>query len=86
LDCPGCRSGGGGGCSYAYFPRRSEGSDDPYAVIVSDSSAANHQGEGGWVLRRNGGLDWVTAEQLETLRPASDRAEPSPVSIGTSTR
>ncbi|MFW6189783.1 MAG: FHA domain-containing protein [Planctomycetota bacterium] len=56
LACPGARLDGLERRGYSYFP---VGTERPYDVVVADRSPDYHQGKGGWVLRRNGRVEWV---------------------------
>jgi hypothetical protein len=81
LCCPGSAAGGRPGVPYAYFPPSEEEADDPFGVAAADASPANHDGTGGWVLRRDGRLDWLGAEQLTRLlerRETAASGQPGP--------
>jgi hypothetical protein len=66
--CPGPRlMQGERGGRYLYVPPPPGAPEQPYAPLVCDAAMRNHQGNGGWVLRRNGRMDWVYPPQFERL-------------------
>ena len=64
LSCPGVRSDAEAGMSYA-FPAAGRENLPGDAVAVCDSSADNHEGSGGLVLRVNGQIEWLSARELQ---------------------
>ncbi len=65
--CPGPLLMQGQRGGYLYVPPPAGAPDEPYAPLVCDAAMDNHHGRGGWVLRRNGRVDWVYPPQFGQL-------------------
>jgi hypothetical protein len=74
LRCPGCRIEEGAACTYFYVGPGSGSSTPGADVAVCDPSLDCHQGQGGWVLRRNGRIEWLPAVQMRRLLERAGQA------------
>ncbi|KPK65011.1 MAG: hypothetical protein AMK73_04230 [Planctomycetes bacterium SM23_32] len=67
INCPGCRLEGAASCPYVYLGGERELSGLALGILACDSGLENHRGQGGWVLRGNGQLEWLLPGQLAQL-------------------
>ena len=70
LNCPACSRRGRADCTYLFLGagRRHDPNSD--AVIVCDKFLSNHGRRGGYVLRANGTVEWLSVHEFEPLLPS----------------
>ena len=80
LQCPGRALDGLGPAPYLFLTPRRGYLARPGDVLVADADPSYHQGEGGWILRANGQIEWLADGLLTDVlsRAYATREDPAP--------